>query len=100
MAVSVSTGIKRLSVTLTREAWPEGPVGSINIKFPDGSFAGGTSFNGGQQLAFNGTVQQTSGLQINGQSNGGVVADLPSGQYAVALEVLQTLTTAVLVESF
>jgi hypothetical protein len=102
LSPAIPAGTKRLVVTLTREAWPEGPVGSINVNFPDGTYAGGVTMDGGEHAPnrFTGAPSTTSGVKIIGNSLNGVAQDLPAGNYAVSVVLLQTITTSVLAERF
>ncbi len=97
---AIPAGTKTLLITLTREAWPVGAVGSIAIKFPDGSDAASVSFDGGDLVDSTRAVSTKSGLRISGQKIGGVVQDMPEGIYATTIVILQTLNTAVLAERF
>ena len=79
-----------IRVVLTTAGWPTGKCVDISIKYPDGSQACSASIAGGtpnRQGVFEAAL---------GFSNS---AGLPSGQYTVDVDVVQTITTAVKVES-
>ncbi len=97
---AIPAGTKKINATLTRESWPDGPVGGISVHFPDGTLAAGVTFNGGVQTGVDGSVITKSGIQVNGQRLNGVVQDLPEGIWTAVVTIQQTVTTAVLVERF
>lgn len=96
-AFNLAAPCNRISVTLTRNSWPSGPVGRVRVNYPNGSLAIETTFNGGVESSpLTGPVT-TSGADVyppQGQSQ------CPAGAYACDVEVLQTLNTAIKVESF
>lgn len=93
---SIASGIKRAVFTCTRVAWPAGAVGSIAVTMPDGSAGPRCGFSGDPAFKRDGvTVATESGMTLEG-GNG---ADLPAGTYGVQVQVLQTITTAIKVET-
>lgn len=90
LPISVAANITQLMVTLTRESWPAGAIGSAKVTWSDGSF-GSASFVGGTRLDKFGqprTFERVSVSKPRGITDG-----------TVSVVVLQTLTTAVLVEA-
>jgi hypothetical protein len=100
LSLTIPANTKRVVMTLTRESWPSGPVGSISIKYPDGSDATSSTYVGGTLTGYTGQVVTKQSLSLDGPSIDGVQQNLPQGQYPIAIDVLQTLTTSVLAERF
>jgi hypothetical protein len=98
--LNVPNNTKELRVTLTREAWPVGPVGSISANYPGGAFAAATTFNGGVETDWNGNERTTQIMTLSGNNINGVPQNLPNGTYAISVVIAQTLTTSVLAERF
>lgn len=95
--------VNRVKVTLTRENWPEGPVGECTLAFPDGS-ASSFAFSGGDiPIKGGGGVLAASsctferGSFVDGEY---VVSPFPTGAYTLSFKALQTVRTAVTVERF
>jgi hypothetical protein len=86
-------GFVRFVFSFTRVAWPAGPVGSIELTKPDGSLGGACSFSGGVVLDRQGLVLLSSSLTIEANP-------LPLGTWGVQVIILQTVTTAVMIEGF
>ncbi|OUM01760.1 hypothetical protein [Variovorax sp. JS1663] len=78
-----------LRITLTRENWPPGDVGSITLISPDGDLLASASFQGGAATNRDGTPRTTQVLHL---------PDVPAGQCGVDVDILQTLRTAVIIE--
>ena len=98
--VPAGATVNRVKVTLTRESWPAGPVGSVTLNFPDGTTAG-FSFNGGDIPNRDGTgTLAASSCEFSRQDSNGIYVPFPVGSYSIDFKVLQTLTTAVTVERF
>lgn len=87
--------VNSVKVTLTRESWPEGPVGTVLLTFPDGS-ASGFGFDGGDiPVKGGGGVLAASSCEFSREGN-----PFPTGQYSLQFKVLRTVRTAVTVERF
>lgn len=78
-----------IRISLTRENWPAGAVGSLSIASPDGDELAAVGFTGGQATNKDGTPRTVQVLELR---------DLEAGQYTVKAVILQTLRTAVIVE--
>ena len=89
---TLPSGKTAIRVVLTTAGWPTGKCVDASIKYPDGSVAGGSSIDGGTPNR-QGVFESSFGFK---GTNG---AALPSGQYAVVVDVVQTVTTTVRVES-
>ncbi|SRR5258706_1288403 len=90
------TPVASIKVTLTRVAWPAGPVGSCELVYPDGNTSG-FAFSGGVTInPRTGLVDPLSSCQFyapEGQT-------FPVGDYTLNFTVLQTVTTALKIERF
>lgn len=92
--------VNRVKVTLTREAWPVGPVGEVVLTFPDGSTSGFT-FDGGDIPNKGGVgVLAASSCEFSREDIDGNPVPYPVGSYSLSFKVLQTVRTAVTVERF
>lgn len=78
-------------ISLTRESWPVGDVGSITIISPDGDMLASVGFSGGAALNRDGTPRTVQVMELQ---------DLEAGQYTVEVVIKQTLRTAATVEGF
>ena len=96
---TIPVNTRKLSIHCTRVGWPVGPVGSIEVTYPDGSPGPICLFDGGVHIGPGGTIVDSSGFDIE-MAIGNQPLDLPNGQYTVKITVLQTITTAITVERF
>lgn len=87
---SVPQGSTALKITLTRQAWPEGRVGSCRITWSNGDFADVT-LNGGAMIGRDGNEILQSFLSMS------IPPGVSSGTASVV--VLQATTTAITVEA-
>jgi hypothetical protein len=92
---NVPASVKALKLTATRVSWPAGPVGRISVWYPNGTFAASCDFEGGTALNKDGSTATVSGFILYGPNGG----DLPGGQFTVVIDIFQTVTTALRVES-
>lgn len=91
----IGAGVKSIRLTCSRVGWPAGQVGTISATRPDGTPCSSVGFSGGTAFKKDGvTIASESGMSID---NGG--ADLMAGTWAIKIEILQTVTTAVQIES-
>jgi hypothetical protein len=90
---AVPANVRSVKATLTRVSWPAGAVLSVEIIYPDGRSAGVVGFDGGPQLARDGSATSSIGIQAIGGEF------LPAGVYTVRATVLQMITTAVTIEA-
>ncbi len=98
---TLPAGTTTVRITLTRESWPAGDVGSLEIDFPNGTLARKTTFQGGTFTDFRGNAVTKQSLDLQGEyDDSGVRQFLPAGQYPIKVSILQTLNTSVLVERF
>jgi hypothetical protein len=87
--------VSRVKITLTRESWPVGPVGSVLLVFPDGTTSG-FGFDGGDiPIKGGGGVLAASSCEFSREGE-----PFPTGPYSLQFKVLQTVRTAVTVERF
>ena len=87
--------VNRVKVTLTREAWPAGPVGTVLLTFPDGNTAG-FSFDGGDlPVKGGGGILAATTCEFSREGE-----PFPTGQYSLQFRALQTVRTAVTIERF
>lgn len=94
---TIGAGVKKMVLSLTRVSWPVGAVDSIAVTRPDGSAGPQCAFSGGSVFTKDGvTIAPVSGMTLEG-ING---QDLLVGVYSVVVVISQTITTAVIVESF
>lgn len=92
--------VNSVKVTLTREAWPAGPVGTVLLTFPDGNTAG-FSFDGGDlPVKGGGGILAATTCEFSNEDSDGNPVPFPAGQYSMQFRVLQTTRTAVTVERF
>jgi len=92
--------VNRVKITLTREAWPAGPVGNVTLVFPDGSTSG-FGFDGGDiPIKGGGGILAASTCEFSRQDLDGNPVPYPAGDYQLQFRVLQTARTAVTVERF
>ena len=91
--------VNGVKVTLTREAWPVGPVGNVTMTFPDGATAG-FSFDGGDVQARGGGILAATDCMFERFDKDGNPVPFPAGSYSLAFRALQTVRTAVTVERF
>lgn len=97
--------VNRVKVTLTRENWPDGPIGQVTLTFPDGSTSGFTFDGGDLPVKGGGGILGASSCEfsrgyLDEQTGEMVEVPFPSGQYSLSFKVLQTARTAVTVERF
>jgi hypothetical protein len=95
-SVTLAQDIRELRVTCTVVNWPLGPVGSITLTRPDGSFGGSCTFSGdpATDRAGNPLLTRSGGWEMPNR------ALLPHGLWVVDVEVFQQVRTAVTVEGF
>ena len=94
---NIPSGIKRIVLSCSRVSWPAGEVGSISVTMPDGSAGPSCGFKGGTAFKKDGvTVSDSSGMTLE-MGDG---SNLPAGNYGVQIVILQTITTAIKVETF
>jgi hypothetical protein len=92
--------VNSVKVTLTRESWPVGPVGTVTLTFPDGATAG-FGFDGGDiPIKGGGGTLAASSCEFSRQDLDGNAVPFPVGSYSLDFKVLQTVRTAVTVERF
>lgn len=92
--------VNSIRVTLTREGWPVGAVGTVTLNFPDGATAG-FGFDGGDiPIKGGGGVLAASSCEFSRSDIDGNPIAFPVGSYSLAYKVLQTARTAVTVERF
>ena len=111
---NIPAAVKRLRFAFSRESWPAGPCGSLEIFYPNGDPGPSITFDGGD-LWTDQFGKRISPVRIPGvldilttesyvdfgwQNPETGVIDLPSGLYLFRATILQTLTTRVLVERF
>ena len=92
--------VNRVKVTLSRESWPEGPVGEVTLTFPDGSTSGFTIDGGDLPVKGGGGILAASSCEFSREDLDGNAIPFPVGQYSLSFKVLQTVRTAVTVERF
>lgn len=93
---SLSGSFSKVKFTLTRVGWPAGQVGSFKIELPNGSAGPAGSFSGGQAFREDGvTPVNESSLTFYPPNQD---ATVPTGTYRISINVLQAITTAILVE--
>lgn len=92
---SVNPALTRFRVTLTRPTWPEGTCVRVSVQWDDGSDPGAFASSGG-------VVRDKTGTPTGGTQDLTWECSKPPGRGSgtLSIEVLQTLTTAVLVEGF
>jgi hypothetical protein len=87
--------VRSVKVTLTRESWPVGPVGTVVLVFPDGSTSG-FGFDGGDiPVKGGGGILAATTCEFSREGD-----PFPTGQYSLQFRALQTVRTAVRVERF
>jgi hypothetical protein len=92
---TIGPNVERLRLTLTRPDWPEGQCVRINVQWDDGSEPGVFETSGG-------VITDKAGNPTGGTRDLTWECGKPAGRAAgtARIEVLQTLTAAVLVEGF
>jgi hypothetical protein len=92
--------VNSVKVTLTRESWPVGPVGTATLTFPDGATAG-FGFDGGDIPNKGGVgTLAASSCEFSREDIDGNPIPFPVGIYSLDFRVLQSVRTAVTVERF
>lgn len=87
-SINVPAGLSRLKITLTRENWPVGPVGTVHITRPDGTSGGDASYSGGDWFQ-KGVLQTTTDITIE---------EATQGVYTFDVVILQRINTAITIE--
>lgn len=78
-----------IRISLTRENWPAGDVGSLAIISPEGDLLASVAFAGGAATNRDGSTRTVQVLELK---------DLSAGQYTAQAVIKQTLRTGVTVE--
>lgn len=90
--VTLPLGVEAVRISLSREAWPNGHVGTMRIRFSTGAEAR-ANFPGGDVLNRSGTVALVSSLTVDRPSDSTRVVD-------VFIDLVQPISTEVTVEAF
>ena len=91
--ITVPAGQNEIRAKFTKVAWPEGQVGSLEVFHPDGHSDGVIGLWGGAGLARDGSATVTAGMRTGDDTF------FAAGTYKVRAIVMQTVTTAITVES-
>lgn len=87
--------VSSIKVSLTRVAWPPGPVGIVTLVYPGGDTSGLT-FSGGDLLNKDGSPMLATTAQFYPRGN----TKYPAGIYSLVFQVLQPVDSAVKIEWF
>lgn len=89
--------VNRIKLTLTVESWPAGPVGDVTLTYQDGTVVGKFGFLGTPAIdRSTGLPATTCGAEFSLP----IGMFFPAGSYTMAFNVLQNITTSILIERF